>query len=637
MTMKYLTNTTTLLLASGLAAGPAAAATWTVDPSGVLSEVCAAVAIASPGDTIVVLPGTYLPFDLGGKELIIEAEDPTDKPVIDFLKSNGGWSFTECMPTGPTHGVTIAGGQTAATVIDGLVIINGSAPMGGGVFVSGASPVIANCEVRGNSASGDGGGLFFEDSTSTIYNTLVTENDASRGGGIAAIDASITIATNSEVSHNTALEFGGGFYGESLDDVADLVAITDTTIIANGADTGGGISVVGGSSGFVLTLMESSVIENLADTDGGGIYIAEFVRLAADYADVSFNSAGIRGGGVMAQFTLGSSFSNSTFEENVAQVGAGLHLSHPIVEDRFVNALVVENDASFVGGGLYLEEAEPTVVSSTIAHNTAVDGGGVFVSGGSLGAAIDSSIVFFNTPNALSGLGVPPVTSFSDIEGGAATGTNLASDPLFATGPGSPLQPQGEYYLDQVASPCIDAGDPMLALDLPPYPGTTSTALTPDSLVADMGFHYDGVPVPPQTTVLTSTFGKGVYTPTPGASLTFTVKTPPTGSGQTQFAVITGSLTGTSPGFVVDGLVVPAAFDAYSMALLNTPLAIFPGGTVVSPLPNGSATFSLDESVLLTPGLAGSEVVHAVVIIELDLVTGIPVVVSVSNPLTLQL
>ncbi len=142
---------------------------------------------------------------------------------------------------------------------------------------------------------------------------------------------------------------------------------------------------------------------------------------------------------------------------------------------------------------------------------------------------------------------------------------------------------------------------------------------------------------PPASSPLACTRRSSGDTPTPGASLTFTVKTPPTGSGKTQFAVITGSLTGTSPGFVVDGLVVPAAFDAYSMALLNTPLAIFPGGTVVSPLPNGSATFSLDESVLLTPGLAGSEVVHAVVIIELDLVTGIPVVVSVSNPLTLQL
>ena len=72
-------------------------------------------------------------------------------------------------------------------------IQNNSAPTGGGIYIANVSPVIFNCKVTNNTATGPtgGGGLYFTGaaSVSNIYNCIIDHNNSSnasgKGGGIA--------------------------------------------------------------------------------------------------------------------------------------------------------------------------------------------------------------------------------------------------------------------------------------------------------------------------------------------------------------------------------------------------------------------------------------------------------------------
>ena len=103
---------------------PAGAACPCPPGSFYLPEICQAIQFASDGDTIAVHPGTYLPFDLGTKKLVIERACPTDPSpvVVDGSLDPTG---VGCAPTGGRCAI-IQGGQGPETVLDGLELVNGN-------------------------------------------------------------------------------------------------------------------------------------------------------------------------------------------------------------------------------------------------------------------------------------------------------------------------------------------------------------------------------------------------------------------------------------------------------------------------------------------------------------------------------
>jgi hypothetical protein len=103
---------------------------------------------------------------------------------------------------------------------------------------------------------------------------------------------------------------------------------------------------------------------------------------------------------------------------------------------------------------------------------------------------VTNSIVWNNVTESIN----PSATvSYSCVQGGHEGIGNIASDPLFMTGPG------GAYYLSQIAagqtvnSPCLDGGNPAS----PMITGTTRTDQVQDAGIVDMGYHYPAVsPIP---------------------------------------------------------------------------------------------------------------------------------------------
>jgi hypothetical protein len=208
------------------------------------------------------------------------------------------------------------------------------------------------------------GGLSNEGNLALIDST-VTGNRANTGGGIEnGFRGSMTI-TNSTVSGNTSRAGGGGIYN------AGTMTIADSTVSANTSEllAGGGIWNSG-----VLYVTNSTIHGNRAAQGGGGIY----------------NQGSQYGLGVLSVI-------DSTVRDNTAANGGGIYnLGTGEITDSYVsdNTAVQVGGFSGHGGGIvnvrgYL--AEPpnlTVANSIISGNAATAGsGGGILNGLSSGEA----------------------------------------------------------------------------------------------------------------------------------------------------------------------------------------------------------------------------------------------------------
>jgi parallel beta-helix repeat protein len=171
--------------------------------------------------------------------------------------------------------------------------------------------------------------------------------------------------------------------------------------------------------------------------------------------------------------------SNSTIVGNLnADLGAGMYLgegSHPTL----LNCLICKNSASKMGGGIYSSDSNPTLINCTFSENSAaLFGGGMFCTGGS--PLLNNCILWNDTPAEIFALNSTVVIAYSNVQGGFFGAGNIDVDPLFSD-PGS-----GDFHLkshvgrwdvatskwvmDEVASPCIDLGDPSMSVGEEPLP-----------------------------------------------------------------------------------------------------------------------------------------------------------------------
>ena len=216
---------------------------------------------------------------------------------------SGNATLTDCVISGNTTsgagynnglgggGVTNLGGCTLAMtdcLVDGNrdVATPGQyqGSYGGGIFNQG-TVTLTGCTMRDNMASGPGGALF-NGGQATLTDCTVRGNSASVGGGID--NAGQLTATSVTLSGNSA-ETGGG-----LANAAGATAtVSGSSIIDNTASgDGGGVANAG-----TITLTATRIRGNTASGDGGGLYNSGMAALVD--CVVSGNSAA-SGGGIYA-------------------------------------------------------------------------------------------------------------------------------------------------------------------------------------------------------------------------------------------------------------------------------------------------------------------------------------------------
>jgi len=145
---------------------------------------------------------------------------------------------------------------------------------------SGGNLILKNIRIAGGDVDGRGGGLFVvSGGVLTLSNSTVINNRADIGGGIANQDGSILVS-NSAIVDNHAFEAGSGSGGginiRSVSGTASATVI-DSTISANTARIGAGISIYGEDSS--TSVINSTISDNhaSANSGGGGIGINDFV------------------------------------------------------------------------------------------------------------------------------------------------------------------------------------------------------------------------------------------------------------------------------------------------------------------------------------------------------------------------
>ncbi|MEN9785555.1 MAG: hypothetical protein RLZZ299_819 [Pseudomonadota bacterium] len=296
--------------------------------------------------------GTYAEnVDWHGYPVNAESVKGAEETIID----GGGVAST----------VTFGTGETSGARISGFTVTNGAGSgtdsespsvTGGGITIRGASPRIENNVITGNT-SDYGGGILVADGSPAISNTTVSDNAAARGAGIYAA-RDVMDLHDCTLEDNDASYAGGGLYLLSSDAVVEDTVIQRNTAAYGGPEEGsdgGGIAIVSGAP----EIRGCDVLDNEAG-DGGGIWTARSDALIYDNL-----VRGNRADDVPA-----------TGEYHKDGQGGGINVQNSGTGNgtRVVRNLILDNEASLIGGGVCVYEAGPSGSQATIVVNNTLVG-----------------------------------------------------------------------------------------------------------------------------------------------------------------------------------------------------------------------------------------------------------------------
>jgi predicted outer membrane repeat protein len=153
-----------------------------------------------------------------------------------------------------------------------LVLADGRAEWGGGVYVGGGALVLAG-------------------------RAVVRSNRATVAGGVDASLGDVVVGGHAVIRGNVASKSGGGIVGSFEGDVR----ITDHAVIRgnHARENGGGIY---GSICVIRVIRHAAIVRNTAGGDGGGIYDGDGATWFRGHARVTNNRAGNDGGGYFGFF-----------------------------------------------------------------------------------------------------------------------------------------------------------------------------------------------------------------------------------------------------------------------------------------------------------------------------------------------
>jgi hypothetical protein len=367
------------------------------------ASITAAINAAQSGDTIFLAPGAYYEkFSFGNKQLTLKSVGGAAVTYIDGNGQNGTL-------------LTINGGQTTASVVDGITFWY--AQGGYALYVQNASPTVRNCRFLFNQV-GDGAAFRIEaPSSAEIFDCLVEANTAySTGGGLWTNTS--PIFTRTMFKDNLANGSGGAarLQGGSA-------RFVDCDFVGNRAQGGGDHrgGAVSASSTVNASFASCTFVSNLATSNGdhadrvaigGACAFNDCVFSGANpprtFVDCLFEgniarATGNHGGtrvavaGAVYDYNSDLRFTGCTFDDNRAEStsNAGRRswggayyatLSAPDIDACILtaNACVSNDGGESLGGAIYYEGATNGFVDNTMFEgNSARRGGALYLTGNS--------------------------------------------------------------------------------------------------------------------------------------------------------------------------------------------------------------------------------------------------------------
>jgi hypothetical protein len=307
---------------------------------------------------------------------------------------------------------------------------------------NGSSPVLTNCIFRDNSSGMEN----YTGSKPILTNCIFERNRYGfmNGSDVVLIDCTFR---NNE------------WYG--LESWGNLI-ISKCTFENNGW---GGIQTMGSN----LTLSDCLFSGNSGFNGGAGIHSLNSDLILYNCKFVG-NQTHVGGGGIYHSGGGGNiKLYNCIFSSNSGFFGGAIE-SHGFGGSLLTlhNCIISDNSADAEGGGIFALSSKVMLYNCTVSGNYAERyGGGIYNFGIGSALTMTNCIVWGNTPDQIDG---EAIVSYSNVQGGFSGEGNINVDPLFAdpenvdyhlksqAGRWDPNN--GRWTMDDVTSPCIDAGDP---------------------------------------------------------------------------------------------------------------------------------------------------------------------------------
>jgi len=409
-----------------------------------------AIEAAREGDTVIIHPGIYTgagnrDVDFLGKAITVRSIDPNDPTVVAGTIVDSGGTETE-----PHRGFIFCRGEDANAVLSGLTVTGGRILQGAGIYIEDSSPTFLRCAIAGNLCASsdfrkrhsrkDGGGIYIRNGSPCVSQCVVADNrcegGSSYGGGICCYGAGPVIR-DCRIESNQVRDRGGGIHcesGSTLDLTGSIVRGNRTTF-----SMGGGICLW--SSGGVLS--HCLIAQNHSKEGGGALYLrSSDARI--ENCTIFGNTDGRLGGGVY--FSLGElSVGNTILWANSAPEGPQL--------------------AIYTWSGVYDARGDYYRLSGIVdITNCDIEGGesGMYIHGDprclelSWGQGNIDTDPLFARPDYLEPNDLP--------DGGPRRAVGLmmvAESDYHLKSQAGRWDPVSEaWVVDDVTSPCIDAGDP---------------------------------------------------------------------------------------------------------------------------------------------------------------------------------
>jgi hypothetical protein len=462
---------------------------------------------------------SILSGDLSGDDL--QVDDPCEIPGNPARADN-------------SYHVVTASGCDSSAVIDGFTITGGYAepnvpyesmpyePVGGGIYSVHSSLVVADCTFTANLA-GDGGAMYNKGGHPRLTHCTFNGNIAlqkrrlladrlegwyGHGGGIDSEHGATTLE-DCVFSHNLAAE-GGGIYtagrGPSGSRTGDGDGtLTNCTFVDNRATgNGGGM----GNNGSRPRLSGCAFSGNTAEV-GGAIY-NEYGYLALTACDFIGNSARHAGGGVADVFGSILLAGCKLAANRATGYGGGMHnsgststISECLFSGNAVSRYFGRDIVGDIGGaGIYSANTSRIVLTNCTLAGNAGPGGNALHCFSQFGwhpssLRLTNCILWNGGEEIANQDGSSVAVVYSNVQGGWLGEGNTVADPCFADAghwdpngtsddPNDDFWVDGDYHLrsqagrwdpatetwviDDVTSPCIDAGDPNSPVGHEPFP-----------------------------------------------------------------------------------------------------------------------------------------------------------------------
>ncbi|HUT04216.1 MAG TPA: right-handed parallel beta-helix repeat-containing protein [bacterium] len=292
-----------------------------------------------------------------------------------------------------SDGIGLAGGVlcTLSEVrFENCSVRENQALAGTGAYADAMAAGVCLMDISQRSRSERSSFLSADGATATLVGCSVLDNicvgEHSLGGGIACIAESIVFApaiVDCTISGNTAWS-GGGICcaGQSSPTILDCTISRNVCPLGtDGSSYGGGIECDDSSP----TIVGCQIMHNSANY-GGGIECYDLAAPTIEDCIIEDNTAppdmdgDSRGGGVWGYRALPTIVSCSV-ARNSAYLGAGVYLS--VSRGSIENCLVADNvgtqdaNGQSWGGGMYLSDSSTSINSCTISGNSAYAGAGI--------------------------------------------------------------------------------------------------------------------------------------------------------------------------------------------------------------------------------------------------------------------